>query len=154
MEYIFGTIKRKGKIVDILKTVGDTHTDLKDNHSIVREYPDSKITDTFVIANHYQSKEDSEGKCYDWYEITDHYRYIDYFMPQKQSLIDELTPYTETKTGYYGESEKTFYGVPDGHVTVLFGNYNPNYSVNRVSDRVTVSFDTLTEQTDITINVK
>ena len=150
MEYIFGTIKRKGKIVDILKTVGDTHTDLKDNHSIVREYPDCKITDIFVIADHYQSKEDSEGKCYDWYELANHYRYIDYFTPQ----IDALLPYTETKTGYYGESEKTFYNVPEGHVTVLFGNYNTNYSVNRVSDRVTVSFDTLTEQTDITINVK
>lgn len=86
------------------------------------------------------------------------YQYEEKMVPREDWNVYEdvltVTPYTETKTGYYGESEKTFYGVPDGHVTVVFGNYNTNYSVNRVSDRVTVSFDTLTEQTDITINVK
>lgn len=87
-----------------------------------------------------------------------YYQYDEKMIPREDWNVYEdvltVTPYTETKTGYYGESEKTFYGVPEGHVTVLFGNYNTNYSVNRVSDRVTVSFDTLTEQTDITINVK
>ena len=67
---------------------------------------------------------------------------------------DALTPYTETKTAYFNEKEKTFYDVPSGNVTVLFDNYNGNYSVSRVADRVTVSFDTLTEQTNITISIK
>ena len=69
--------------------------------------------------------------------------------------VDLITPYTETKTGYYGEKEKTFYGVPYGvSIVVLFDNYNGNYSVNHVADRVTVSFGTLTEQTNITISIK
>ena len=65
-----------------------------------------------------------------------------------------ITPYTETKTAYYGESEKTFYNIPDGNITVLFDNYNGSYSVKRTIDRVTVSFDTLTGATSITISVK
>ena len=68
--------------------------------------------------------------------------------------VDSLTPYTETKTAYYGEKEKTFYGVPQGgNVTVMFDNYKGNYSVSRIMDRVTVSFDTLTDSTNITISV-
>lgn len=65
--------------------------------------------------------------------------------------VDQMSPYTETKKAYYNEKEKTFYNVPPGYVTVLFDNYNGNYSVNRVSDRVTVSFDALTESTNIKI---
>ena len=67
--------------------------------------------------------------------------------------VEQITPYTETKTAYYNEKEKTFYNVPSGNVTVYFSNYEGNYSVSRVSDRLTVSFDTLTEQTDITISI-
>lgn len=68
--------------------------------------------------------------------------------------VDALTPYSETKVGYYGEKIKTFYDVPAGNITVLFSNYNGSYTVGRIADRVTVSFDSLTEQTDITISVK
>ena len=67
--------------------------------------------------------------------------------------VTQITPYTETKTAYYNEKEKTFYNVPSGNVTVYFSNYEGNYSVSRISDRLTVSFDTLTEQTDITISI-
>lgn len=67
--------------------------------------------------------------------------------------VEELTPYTETKTAYYNESEKTFYNVPEGNVQVFFDNYNGEYSVNRVADRVIVSFDTLAQATNITISV-
>ena len=68
--------------------------------------------------------------------------------------VTAITPYTETKTAYYGESEKTFYDVPDGNVSVYFTNYDGDYSVSRVSGRLTISFDTLTEQTDITISIQ
>ena len=68
--------------------------------------------------------------------------------------VTAITPYTETKTAYYGESEKTFYDVPDGNVSVYFTDYDGNYSVSRVSGRLTISFDTLTEQTDITISIQ
>lgn len=68
--------------------------------------------------------------------------------------VDALTPYTETKTAYYNENNKTFYNVPKGNVSVLFDNYNGSYSVSRTVDRVTVSFDTLTDATNVTISVK
>lgn len=61
-----------------------------------------------------------------------------------------LTPYTETKVGYYGETEKTFYNVPEGNVTV-FGL--KEYSLDRISDRLTITFDALSEQTEITISI-
>ena len=64
--------------------------------------------------------------------------------------INEITPYTETQIGYYGETEKTFYNVPDGNVTV-FGL--KEYSLDRISDRLTITFDALSEQTEITISI-
>ena len=67
--------------------------------------------------------------------------------------VKAITPYTETKTGYYGEREKTFYDVPMGNITVSFDNYNGDYSVGRIADRVTVSFDALSAETQITISV-
>ena len=68
--------------------------------------------------------------------------------------VADLTPYVETKIGYYGETEKTFYNVPEGNVTVFFDNYNGSYSVNRIEDRLTVSFDALENETDITIQIQ
>ena len=58
--------------------------------------------------------------------------------------ILRITPYEETQTAYYGESEKVFYNVPQGNITVFWDNYNGNYSVQRFDGGVTVSFDTLT----------
>ena len=90
MEYIFGQIKRKGKIVDILKTVGEEHTNLENNQIIEREYSDSVITDGFYVVEHYMYKDGADGKKYDWYEINNHYRYIDYFTPQKKEITDRI----------------------------------------------------------------
>ena len=67
--------------------------------------------------------------------------------------INALTPYTATQTGYYGESEKVFYGVPNGNVSVFFDGYSGDYSVSRIEDRLTVSFDSLDKETAITISV-
>lgn len=64
--------------------------------------------------------------------------------------IKAITPYTETQIGYYGETEKTFYNVPLGNVTV-FGL--KEYSLDRISDRLTITFDALSEQTEITISI-
>ena len=68
--------------------------------------------------------------------------------------ITEITPYTATQTAYYGESEKNFYNVPQGILTVYFDNYTGSYSVERIDDRLTVSFDTLENDTNITIIVQ
>ena len=65
--------------------------------------------------------------------------------------IKTLTPYTETKIGYYGETEKTFYNVPEGNVTVYGLS---EYTLDRISDRLTLTFDALTEQTNITISIQ
>ena len=70
------------------------------------------------------------------------------------SRVSDITPYEQTKMAYYGENEKVFYGVPDGVLTVTFDNYDGHYTVNRIEDRVTVSFPRLTNQTNITIVVQ
>lgn len=64
--------------------------------------------------------------------------------------IKTLTPYTETKTGYYGETEKTFYNVPDGNVTV-YGL--TEYTMDRVANNITLTFDALAKETNITISI-
>jgi hypothetical protein len=71
----------------------------------------------------------------------------------RQSISD-ITPYTATQTAYYGEKEKNFYNVPQGILTVYFDNYTGSYSVERIDDRLTVSFDTLENDTSITIIVQ
>lgn len=58
--------------------------------------------------------------------------------------IMDITPYKATQTAYYGESEKIFYNVPQGNITVFWDNYAGDYSVQRFDGGVTVSFDTLT----------
>lgn len=73
MEYVFGT---DGEI-EVLKTKGDTHTDLTGYQQVVQEYPGEKITDNFRVVRKTGSSEDGEGNCYDWYEIDRHYRTID-----------------------------------------------------------------------------
>lgn len=139
MDYIFGQ--------NTVKTVGDSHSDLQGFCSIMREYPDQNITDNFTVVKKIKSDEDAEGKCYDWYEIAEHYRYTD-----RTKSIPK--PYKATKTAYYGEKEKNFYNVPQGILTVYFDNYTGSYSVERIDDRLTVSFDTLENDTNITIIVQ
>lgn len=90
MEYVFGNIKRLGKLVHILKTMGDQHTNLIGANQIERKYSDSIITDAFIVKEKYLSKTDSGGLCYDWYIITDHSRYIDYFTPLKEQITEGI----------------------------------------------------------------
>lgn len=67
--------------------------------------------------------------------------------------VSELTPYKVKLTAYYGETEKTFYGVPEGNISVYFDNYGGDYSVQRIEDRLIVSFDALEHETQITISI-
>ena len=68
--------------------------------------------------------------------------------------INKLEPYKETKTAYYGEKEKRFYGVPSGVVTVFFDKYDGEYTVSRMDDVLTVSFPALANETNITIMIQ
>jgi len=70
------------------------------------------------------------------------------------SRVTDITPYEQTRTAYYGENEKIFYGVPDGVLTVTFDNYDGRYTVSRTEDRVTISFPRLEDKTNITIMVQ
>lgn len=64
--------------------------------------------------------------------------------------VNKITPYTETKIGYFGETEKTFYNVPDGNVTVYGLS---EYTLDRISGNITLTFDALTGETNITISI-
>ena len=91
MEYIFGTVRKNGVIYDNLKTVGDIHTDFSGSISIVRKFSDNIITDNAKILKHYHSATDDDGKCYDWYIISDHYKIEDKFTPQIGNTEIEIT---------------------------------------------------------------
>ena len=73
---------------------------------------------------------------------------------QLSSNVAEITPYKDSKTAYYGEKEKRFYGVPSGVVTVYFDKYDGEYTVSRMDDVLTVSFPALANETNITIMVQ
>ena len=70
--------------------------------------------------------------------------------------VAAITPYTETKTGYIGDTEVTFDTEEKGSLTVYVedseGNY-PDYSVERTGNRITVTFEPLEYVTTITISI-
>lgn len=71
--------------------------------------------------------------------------------------VEQITPYTATKTAYIGDTEVVFNGVKDGNLTVYVkdeqGNY-PNYTVERTQDIITVYFEPLEYITTITISIQ
>ena len=64
--------------------------------------------------------------------------------------VDAVTPYTETKTAYIGDTEVTFYDVPEGNITIFF---DKPYTMEKITDRITLHFEELEEVTEITISV-
>ena len=79
-------------------------------------------------------------------------RQSDYSMAK----VAAITPYTETKTGYIGDTEVTFDTEEKGSLTVYVedseGNY-PDYSVERTGNRITVTLEPLEYVTTITISI-
>ena len=67
-----------------------------------------------------------------------------------QIKVDEVTPYTDTKTAYIGDTDITFYNTPSGNLTVYFPY---DYTVERLSDRVMIHFEPVDEVTKITISI-
>lgn len=63
--------------MEILKTKGDTHTDLSGWQEVNQEYPNQTVTDRFHVLSKLHSTEDAAGNCYDWYEIDRHSRTTD-----------------------------------------------------------------------------
>lgn len=64
--------------------------------------------------------------------------------------VEQITPYTETKTAYIDDTFIVFTNVPIGNLTVYF---DKPYTVEREADRVTVRFEALEEVTPITISI-
>lgn len=91
MEYVFGYLKIKGNLEQVLKTVGEQSSNLSGNNQIQRKFSDSIITDEFTVKEKYLSKIDVAGNHYDWYIIKDHSRYIDYFTPLKEQIQTDIT---------------------------------------------------------------
>lgn len=81
MEYIFGITRRHCENVEYLRTKDIEHTNLIGQQELIMEYPDSIITDSFFIVDHYREDEDEQNNYYDWYEIKNHNRNIDKFTP-------------------------------------------------------------------------
>ena len=74
---------------------------------------------------------------------------------QLNSKVNNITPYEETKKAYYDEIEKVFYGVPNGNISVFFDNYDGEYKIERILDRLTITFpERLKDMTSITIMVQ
>ena len=140
----------------------------------IRIYGDVPITDGFriyvdddLIADKsdfkYLYREDSECKEYTSVEEepipTESYAIGDVpvnpIQRQISALnrrISDITPYTQTKYGYYGETEKVFYNVPSGNVTVFCDVDN---SITRIEDRLIVKFaERLADTVEITIMVQ
>jgi len=72
--------------MEILKTKGLEHSNLKGFLQFRTEYPDQTVVDDFHIVRKYDSQEDCEGNCYDWYEIDRHSRYTDKWTPAKEEI--------------------------------------------------------------------
>lgn len=68
------------------------------------------------------------------------------------NAVEQITPTTYTKTAYIGNTEVVFTDVPSGNLTVYTDNLIA-YSMAKDNDRVTVSFEPLTEVTTITISI-
>ena len=70
--------------------------------------------------------------------------------------IEELTPYTETKTAYIDDTEVVFESVPQGNLSVFVvdseNNY-PAYTLERQANTLKVSFEPCKTITTVTISI-
>ena len=64
--------------------------------------------------------------------------------------VEQITPYTETKTAYIGDTEVVFTDVKLGNLSV-FGL--ETYKAERDSDRIRITFEPLEEVTEVTISI-
>lgn len=88
-------------------------------------------------------------------EKIDSYKfYFDADIAGDRQSISAITPYTETKTAYYGETHCIFYDVPQGNVSVFFDKPIGAYSISREENRLLVTFDAIKNQTQITISIQ
>lgn len=96
------------------------------------------------------------GEEYDVWQYEEATVTHEQFEEMLANQVESMTPYTETKTAYILDTEVTFENVPAGNLTVYIkdseDNY-PNYTIERIQDRVTVHFDPLEYVTKVTISI-
>lgn len=68
--------------------------------------------------------------------------------------ISEITPYTETKIGYIGDTEIVFSHVPSGTWFVSFSNDVWATKITRDNGTLIVEFLPLEEVTEVTLTVR
>jgi len=142
MEYIFGNVDLYGELVENLKTVGETHSELSGFNEVQREYNGSVIVDAFVVVKKYDTAEDAEGNCYDWYVIDKHSRHIDY-TPKHDSVLASLLG-TQTASSQAAEQARKVLqlyasGLSDEQAMEVAAVYPP-YEVGKayaIGDRFT-----------------
>ena len=79
--------------------------------------------------------------------------YTDADMQGNRQSISNVTPYTETKTAYIGDTEISFDNVPSGNLSVFADNIN-EYRTDRVGSTLNIDFiKPLEEVTEITISI-
>lgn len=87
------------------------------------------------------------------YEVDE---YLHFILQDMLTDISDIKPYTATKTAYIGDNEVVFSDAPEGNLSVYIkdseGNY-PSYTVERISDRIRVSFEPLENVTEVTISI-
>jgi copper chaperone CopZ len=67
--------------------------------------------------------------------------------------VKAITPYTETKTAYIGDTEISFDNVPSGNLSVFADNIS-EYSTDRVGSTLNIDFyKPLEEVTEVTISI-
>lgn len=67
--------------------------------------------------------------------------------------VAQITPYTDSKTAYIGDTEVVFTNVPQGNLSVYFDTPT-DYSIERTKDAIAVTFDALDEVTTVTISIQ
>lgn len=90
---------------------------------------------------------DEDGRTHTEWEYHEYTYNLDEYAAKE---VQKLIPYTETKTAYIDDTEITFYIEKQGNITVYF---DKPYTMERLSDRVIITFEPLEEVTDITISI-
>lgn len=77
MEYVYGAAIIGGVRQENLKVVDGPVLAEGEYLTTVREYDDSSITDRCRVGQRYHSATGKDGRRYDFYAISEHYRYVD-----------------------------------------------------------------------------
>ncbi len=88
-----------------------------------------------------------DGETYTEWEYHEYVCNLDEYAA---NTVQRLMPYTETKTAYIDDTEIIFYIEKQGNISVYF---DKPYTMERLSDRIILTFDPLEEVTDITISI-